>query len=374
MEAAMMTRRKFISSLAVGAAMVAAAPLLPGAAQAAIPEAKPRRRNGHYVPGHTLGIGGVAIGNGFKKETTDAAAEATLEAAWNGGIRYFDTSPFYGYGLSERRFGHFLHNKKREDFVLSTKVGRIFTGSAKPHDPGLWGNPDHFEYRYDYTADGVRRAVEDSLQRLGLSSIDIVYIHDLSPDNKELGGKWMEYFDLAAKGAMPALTKMREEGMIKGWGLGVNTPEPILKTLEVADPDIFLAAAINYQMMSHEYALNRLFPACDAKGVSIVVGSPLAAGFLAGRDRYLYDGKMPSGYKEKRAKMESIAKAHNTDLRTAALQFAAAPPTVASIIPGAREPKQVEENIASMKTTIPANFWAELKKEKLIAENAPVPA
>ena len=375
----MMTRRHFLTTASRTGAGIIAAGMLPsfvGSAQAATPAAagqKQPARGDRFRP-PAFGLGGVALGIGFGKETPELQAYETLQAAWDGGVRYYDTSPFYGYGLSERRYSRLLHGKKREDYVLSSKVGRVFTANAKPHDPGQWKNPDSFEYRYDYTADGVRRSIEDSLQRLGVSSLDIVFIHDLSPDNKEMGEKWTEYFEVAAKGAMPALTKMREEGIIKAWGLGVNRPQPIMKTLEVADPDIFLAAAVNYQLMEHQYALDTLFPACDAKGVSIVVGSPLGAGFLAGRDRYLYDPKIPAGMKEKRARMEGVAREHKVDLRTAALQFAAAPKTVASIIPGARTPEQVKENLASMNATIPADFWNELKQEKLIAANAPVGA
>lgn len=375
----MISRRHFLSTMAGSAAMVAAGSML-SPARASLPivpvdkKADARGKAGHYRPPYQWGLGGVAIGSGFGRASSNEEAFATLNAAWAGGIRYYDTSPFYGYGLSERRFGQLLHDKKRDDFVISTKVGRVFHGSAKPHDPGLWKNPDRFDYRYDYTADGVRRSVEDSLQRLGISSIDLVFIHDLSPDNKELGAQWTDYFEIARKGAMPALTKMREEGIIKGWGLGVNTLPPILKTLEVADADVFLAAAGNYQLMQHEEGLAKLLPACADKGASLVIGSPLAAGFVAGRDRYLYDGSMPPGMKDKRARMEKIAQAHKVDLRTAALQFAAAPAEVAAVIPGARTPEQVKQNIASATARIPADFWAEMKSEKLIAAEVPVPA
>ncbi|WP_038160060.1 aldo/keto reductase [Verrucomicrobium sp. BvORR106] len=359
------TRRNFLAATALGsAAMVATA-----SAQAASGAAS--TQSTHYRPPHRFGLGGVAIGNGFKP-TSDSQAEETLAAAWASGVRYFDTSPWYGLGLSERRFGHFLHNQKREDYVISTKVGRLLK-AGKPRDKLLWKEPSPFVHTYDYTADGVRRSIEDSLQRLGVESIDIVFIHDLSPDNGDLGERWTEQFNIAAKGAMPALTKMREEGLIKAWGLGVNTIEPALATLKVADPDIFLSAT-QYSLMHHEDALNRLFPACDDRGVSIVVGAPLNAGFLAGLDRYDYSGKMPESFKEKRARISTLANKHGTDLRTAALQFTAAPPTVSATIPGARSAQQVTENATSMKAQIPAAFWTELKNEGLIAKTAPTPS
>jgi D-threo-aldose 1-dehydrogenase len=358
------TRRNFLATTALGsAAMVATGEAQTTTGPASIKSVR-------YRPPHHFGLGGVAIGNGFKP-TSDLQAEETLAAAWAGGVRYFDTSPWYGLGLSERRFGRFLHNQKREDYVISTKVGRLLK-AGKPGDRLLWKEPSPFVHTYDYTADGVCRSIEDSLQRLGVESIDIVFIHDLSPDNGDLGERWTEQFDIAAKGAMPALTKMREEGLIKAWGLGVNTIEPALATLKVADPDIFLSAT-QYSLMHHEDALNRLFPACDARGVSIVVGAPLNAGFLAGLDRYDYSGKMPEGFKEKRARIRTLASKHGTDLRTAALQFTTAPPTVCATIPGARTAQQVAENATSMKVQIPAAFWTELKNEGLIAKSAPTP-
>ena len=357
----MTTRRNFISlaALATGATL-----------SAQEEKNAPASGKGRYRPDIHFGLGGVAIGNGFRV-TPDAEAEETLEAAWKAGVRYFDTSPWYGLGLSERRFGHFLDDQKREDYLLSTKIGRLMVPDRN-FKHGMWKGELGFNYKYDYTAAGTRRSVEDSLQRLGIPSIDIVFIHDLSPDNGDMKEKWTEYFDIAAKGAIPELTKMREEGLIKGWGFGVNTIEPILKTLEISEPDIFLSAT-QYSLMYHEDALERLFPACEKHGVSLVTGAPLNAGFLAGLDRYNYGGTIPEGFKEKRERMNKVAREHGTDLRTAALQFTTAPKVVAATIPGARSAKQVEENAASMKAKIPAEFWEALKKEKLIAAGAPVP-
>ena len=220
-----------------------------------------------------LGLGGVAIGNGFKV-LSDKEAEQTLEAAWDAGIRYYDTSPWYGLGLSERRFGHFLHNKKRDDYILSTKVGRILTATDKIPET-MWNDPSPFDYKYDYSAEAVRRSIEDSLQRMGVSRIDYVFIHDLSPDHNDEykdGTTWLDHFEVARKGAMPELTKMREEGLIKGWGLGVNTIEPIIKTLEEtdADPDIFLSA-IQYSMVDHKKSLDELFPAIEKHHVGLTI-------------------------------------------------------------------------------------------------------
>lgn len=318
------------------------------------------------------GFGGVALGNGFNYNS-DIQCLQTMESAWNAGVRLYDTSPWYGLGISERRMGLFLKDKKREDFVLSTKVGRILY----PHEDfkitdGLWKGRLNFSYTYDYTAAGVRKSIEDSLQRLGVSSLDIVFIHDLSPDNGDMKEGWVHYFDIAAKGAMPELTKMREEGLIKGWGFGVNTIEPVLKAIEVADPDVFLSAC-QYSLIHHKDDLHQVFPKVAERGISILVGAPLCAGFLAGKDRYLYGGDFPLGVKEKLAALQRVVDNHQVDLRTAALQFCAAPTVVSGVVPGASNPQQAQENAASFAVSIPADFWRELKHEGLIDVLAPVP-
>ena len=374
------TRRNFLNTLTKGAAAASITPLIGNAFDLA-PESsvtpivtepaasfEPSAKE-HYRPPYKIGMGGVALGNGFK-EASDMESLQAMEAAWAAGIRYFDTSPWYGLGQSERRMGNFLHGKDKKDYVISSKVGRLMYPDPNfKHQ--LWKGRLNFNYKYDYTAEGARRSVEESLLRLGIPALDIVFIHDLSPDNEDFKGKWLDYFKIAQEGAMKELTKMREEGLIKGWGLGVNTIEPALKTLEFADPDIFLSAT-QYSLVKHKDDLNTLFPACESKGVSIVVGAPLAAGLLAGQDRYLYGGIKPKEIIDKYAAMKKVAANHKVDLRTAALQFTVAPKVVSATIPGARTAKQVTENAASMKATIPADFWAELKKERLIEENAPV--
>lgn len=381
----MNTRRHFLSVAAAGTAALAASPLmaqaagpgsvLPTRGRAAVTPLRgnPAQPGGRYRPLTRLGLGGVAIGNGFAA-STDAQSEQTLAAAYAAGVRCFDTSPWYGLGLSERRFGHHLHTHPARDYTLSTKVGRLLTATRGELQDTMWQDPSPFHYRYDYSADGVRRSVEDSLNRLGVSQLDVVFIHDLSPDNeKDLGMPWEQRFAEAAKGAMPALTRMREEGLIKAWGFGVNRPEPALRAIAEADPDIFLLAC-QYSLLDHDEALHATFPKIAAHGASVVVGSPLLAGYLAGRDRYLYDGTVPSWAPEKRAKVQAVCDRHGVDLRTVALQFADAPEVVSAIIPGARTAEQVQANVASMAIAVPSGLWAELKQERLIAEDAPVPA
>jgi len=382
----MNARRRFLSAAAAGTATLAAGPLLaqgdagPGSVLPTRGQARPGplpgnppRAGGRFRPHTRLGFGGVAIGNAFAP-TTDALSEATLAAAWEAGVRYFDTSPWYGLGLSERRCGHHLHNHPAGEYSLSSKSGRLLTATAGPLQETMWQQPSPFHYRYDYSAAGTRRSVEDSLNRLGVSQLDIVFIHDLSPENEQdLGMPWEQRFAEAAKGAMPELTRMRSEGLIKAWGYGVNRPEPALRAIEEADPDIFLLAC-QYSLLDHEQALHDTFPRIAAHGASVVVGAPLLAGYLAGRERYLYDGTIPAWAPEKRRRVQAICDRHGVDLRTVALQFADAPEVVSAVIPGARTPEQVRANVASMSVRIPAALWDELKQSGLIAADAPVPA
>src|SRR5258705_3495043 len=268
----------------------------------------------HYQLPYNFGLGGVPLGNEFTA-VTDAEAQQTLEAAWNAGVRYYDVSPWYGLGLAERRFGQFLHNQNREAYVISSKVGKLLKASKKANKSNLFplaGSPNIVEF--DYSAAAVRRSIEDSLQRLGIDSLDIVFVHDLSPDNKYLDGKWLEHFEIAKQGAFPELIRMREEGLIKAWGLGVNTPEPILATMEASDPDIFLLAS-QYSLIDHTYALKHVFPEVRKRNISLVMGSALNAGFISGSNRYGYGGHaIPAAFISKRNQLKAIAKAHGVDL------------------------------------------------------------
>ncbi len=323
-----------------------------------------------------FGLGGVPFGNEFAY-VTDEAAFATMEAAWDAGVRYYDTSPWYGLGLAERRLGGFLHKQRRSEYVLSSKVGKLLTASrdnnAKEYFP-FTSSPNNL--RYDYTGDGVKRSIEDSLQRLGVDSLDIVFVHDLSPDNPWLPGKWEEQFEIARKGAFPALTQMRDEGLIKGWGLGVNSPEPILKLMDVADANVCLMAR-QYSLIDHANALHHVFPKARDRGMSFVMGSSLNAGFISGSARFNYgkgNYKIPSDVIEKRDRLRTVAARHGVDLRTAALQFSKAPDVSVALVVGCSNPQQVLADYTSLRTKIPAAFWSDLRVEGLIESDAPAPA
>jgi D-threo-aldose 1-dehydrogenase len=371
-------RREFLT-MAAASATAAAVPSLATAAtnmtKGETNMASENRATQIFKPEFRFGLGGVPIGNEFNK-VTDGDAEATLEAAWSAGVRYFDVAPWYGFGLAERRFGHFLHNKNRNDYLLSSKVGKLFKASKNNKHAAIYPLSDSpNDVVYDYTADGVRRSIEDSLQRLGVDSLDVAFVHDISPDFPYFPTSWEEQFAIAERGAFPALSKMREEGIIKAWGIGVNCPEPILRVIDVADPDVCLCAS-QYSLIDHANALNQVFPAVRKKNVSLVIGSALNAGFISGSPRYNYG---PNSYKispahiEKRDKLRAVAARHGVDLRTAALQFSSAPDVAVAMVVGASTHQQILEDYNSMHAKIPAEFWQELKSGRLIEQDAAVP-
>jgi D-threo-aldose 1-dehydrogenase len=321
-----------------------------------------------FKPPGPLGFGGAPLGNMFGVIDA-AAAEETLVAAWESGMRLFDTAPHYGSGLSEHRFGHVLRRYPRQDFVLSSKVGRIFRAdrNAPENPPFVHGLP--FRPQYDYTYDGAMRSFEDSTQRLGLAEIDILYIHDIAADHH--GDAWEGLFEIAMKGAARALTRLREEGVIKAWGLGVNLIEPCLRALRQSDPDLFLLAG-RYSLLNQP-ALDELFPACRQRGVHVVIGGPYNSGLLAGGRTFEYR-EAPPEMVEKRDRIAAVCRRHGVDLRAAALQFCAAHPVVASVIPGAKHPDKVRENARLMAEPIPPALWRDLEREGLLPPDAPTPA
>jgi len=382
----MNTRREFLNLAVKGSTITAAAAYLLTTASAQdntgdsrsmdIMKNKTSSGNVHYKPPFKFGLGGVPLGNEFAV-VTDKDAYAIMEAAWSAGVRYYDVSPWYGLGLAERRYGSFLHDKNRSEYVISSKVGKLLKASKTAKNREYFPfSPSPNDVIYDYTASGTRRSIEDSLQRLGIDSLDIAFVHDISADNKYLPTSWQEQFEIAEKGAFPELTRMREEGLIKGWGIGVNTPEPILRVLQVADLDVCLLAS-QYSLIDHKNALNQVFPAVRQRNASLVIGSSLNAGFISGSPRYNYGKeayKIPAEFLEKRKRLREVAGNHGVDLRTAALQFSASPDVAAALIVGASSEQQILADYTSMQTKIPSEFWAELKAQNLIEQNAPTPA
>jgi D-threo-aldose 1-dehydrogenase len=326
--------------------------------------------NQRYRPITRLGLGGTGLGDMYHT-TADDAALATVDAAWDAGIRYFDTAPHYGAGLSEHRFGQALRRRPRDEYTLSTKIGRLLVPAAVGEVQQPFGSALPFRRVIDFTADGARRAVEDSLQRMALGHVDIVYVHDLSPDC--FGDGYDAHFRTAAGkgGAFEGLVRLREEGTIKAWGLGVNTVEPCLRALHASDPDIFLLAG-RYTLMETT-ALAELFPLCAARGAHVVLGGPYNSGFLAGGANYDYGPATPEQHAH-RERLRQVAARHGVDLPAAALQFGLAHPVAAATIPGASSPEHLRRNAALMNVAIPAAFWQELVAEELVPPEAPLPA
>ncbi|MFI8308773.1 aldo/keto reductase [Streptomyces sp. NPDC085927] len=328
------------------------------------------------LPG-TLGFGTAPLGNMFRS-IPDEEAAATVEAAWNQGIRYFDTAPFYGAGLSEIRLGEVLAGRPRDEFVLSTKVGRVILD--EPEDPttrDLGEKGGLFEYGRpnkvidDYTADATLRSVEDSLTRLKTDRLDIVWVHDVAQDFH--GDHWLAVYETARTGAFRVLQRLREEGVIKAWGLGVNRVEPIELTLDLNEPrpDAFLLAG-RYTLLDHDRSLQRLLPTAIEQGVDMVVGGPYSSGVLAGGRHFEYQ-QAPTEIIARVERIRTLAAEHGVSIKAAALQFALAHPATAAVIPGATRPSRITEDVAALAESVPVAFWAALRDEKLIAAHAPTP-
>ena len=319
---------------------------------------------------HELGLGGVAIGTAFENISDEASYEI-LQKAWDLGIRYYDTSPWYGLTKSERRFGEVLKTKPREDFVFSTKIGRLFNEvNADNVPPTMWKNPLPYDYKHDYSADATKRSIEASLKRTGLDFIDIVYVHDLSED--QVGDRYSYHLEIAKNGAFKLLSDYRRQGIIKAWGMGVNKIRPILDCMEFADPDICLSAT-QYSILDHEEAVDRLLPAVRKNNVKLVSGAGFNSGFIAGRNRYNYKEYIPKGMIEKRDRIQKIALKYNTNIISLALQFVLAAQEFISIIPGASKIEQIEDNIKSWNENIDPDCWRELKQASLIYDKAQIP-
>ena len=323
-----------------------------------------------------LGFGAAPLGNMFRS-IPDAEASMTVEAAWEQGTRYFDTAPFYGAGLSEIRLGEVLSKKRRDEYVLSTKVGRIILDEVETGTREFGEKGGLFEFSrpnkiiYDYSEKGTLRSIDDSLKRLGLDRIDFVWIHDVARDF--FGDEWLARFEAARTGAFRVLTQLRNEGVIRAWGLGVNKVEPCELAIEMTEnrPDAFLLAG-RYTLLDHERALQRLMPAAVEADVDIVIGGPYSSGVLAGGNHFEYQQASP----EILAKVEEIkgvAERYHVPIKAAALQFSLAHPAVAAVIPGASRPERIAEDHAALKASIPDEFWHELRKQSLVAATAPLP-
>jgi D-threo-aldose 1-dehydrogenase len=340
-----------------------------------VAEVAARRRLGRSeVEVTELGFGGASIGELFVR-VTERDAAATLATAWDAGIRYFDTAPWYGRGLSELRTGAGLRDHPRADFTLSTKVGRWLRPVAGDDFDGTpWVGGCRNEVVFDYTYDGIMRSVEGSRLRLGISRFDIAVIHDL--DHLYFDAATMEghFRDLRDSG-WKALEELRASGQIGAIGAGINARGLIPRFLDAVDVDAFLVA-MPYTLL-HQEVLDDEFPAAVARGVGFVIGAVFQSGILAtgAVEGAMYDyAPAPPEAMERVRRIEAVCARHGVPLAAAALQFPLGHPSVAAVIPGAFHPDQVTRNVASFTHPIPGDLWAELKHEGLLRADAPVPA
>lgn len=317
-----------------------------------------------------LGLGGAPLA-GLYQGVTDEAAARVVDIYLGHGPGFIDTAPLYGSGVSETRLGAALSSRgrgrnapARGSFVLATKVGRLLVPDPA-RDQDVWSDDlPPVGPVFDYSYDGTLRSLEESLARLGLDRVDILHIHD--PDN---------HYEEAMKGSYRALVRLREEGVIRAVGVGMNQAKMLARFAVEGDFDCFLCAG-RYTLVDHT-ALKRLLPLCEERNISIIVGGPYNSGILAqgAVDGAKFDyRKAPPHIVEKVRRIEAVCSRHGTPLKAAALQFPLAHPVVAAVIPGARSPEEVDENMQMFEFEIPADFWSEMREEGLIPDDAPTPA
>lgn len=333
----------------------------------------PLGRTGMHVT--RLAFGGASIG-GLYADIDDDAAIGTVRHAWDIGIRTFDTAPLYGYGASERRMGVALKDRPRHDYVLSTKVGRLVV-EEKGVLPGadidrqrLGDREDAYYARsgpvrvvFDYSADGVRRSLEESLERLGLDRVDIVLIHD--PD---------DHWEAAIRGAWPALARLRSQGVIGAVGAGMNQAPMLERFARETDMDVLLLA--NRYTLLDQSALATVLPVCLERGVAVFVAGVMNSGILAGPrpGRTFVYAPAPPDIVARAQRLGEVCARYGVPLRAAAIQFPLAHPAVVSLVAGVRSTAHLDDYPAMLAHQIPADLWAELKAEGLIASEAPVPS
>lgn len=311
-----------------------------------------------------LGFGSAPIG-GLYAAVTDEEAEAVVQHAWDIGIRYFDVAPQYGFGEAEIRLGRVLRQFPRDEFVLSTKVGRLVVAGDEPdvEQAGQFVGTGPQRTRFDYSGGAVRRSVEESLERMGLDRIDILFIHD--PD---------DHWEAAISEAYPALAELRAQGVVSAIGAGMNQTEMLTRFVREADMDVLLCAG-RYTLLD-QGALDELLPACLERSTSIVVGGVMNSGLLANPSpsSYFDYAPPPAEWLDRALHIQAVCNRHGVPLRAAAIQFPLAHPAVVSIAAGVRTAAHLDEYPAFMRTPIPPELWADLRSEGLIRDDAPTPA
>ena len=312
-----------------------------------------------------VGLGCAPLG-GLYGDIPEEQAHEVVRRALSLGISVIDTAPLYGYGKSEIRIGRAVQGRNRNDFVLATKVGRLLVPKDEGGDTSQdanWGTTSLLRPKFDFSYDAVMRSVEESLKRLQTDRIDILHIHD--PDN---------HYEQALRGAYPALDKLRSQGVIRAVSAGMNQSEMLARFAREGDFDCFLLAG-RYSILE-QGAMEELFPLCAQKNIGILLGGTYNSGILASDlnagAKFNY-AVAPADVLERARGLQTVAARHRVSLKAAASQFALAHPQVTCIIPGTRVPERVDENLKLVDEPIASEFWAEIRAEKLIRQDAPVP-
>lgn len=307
-----------------------------------------------------LGFGAAPIGNLFTP-VSDAEAAGALDAAWRAGVRFFDTAPLYGHGLSERRVGTALRQRPRDELVVATKVGRLLVPDPRPPEDGYVATPP-FRPAFDFSSEATRRSLEESLRRLGLDRIDLLHVHD--PD---------DHAAEALQGAFPALRRLRAEGIVRAIGAGMNQSALLARFVREADVDCVLLAG-RYTLLEQP-ALADLLPLCAERGVSVIAAGVFNSGLLADPSpRATYDyAPAPPPKIERARRLQAVCERHGVPLKAAALRFPLAHPAVSCVLTGARSALEMEENARLFETPIPLALWDELRSGGLLADGAPTP-
>ncbi len=320
-----------------------------------------------------LGFGTAPLGNLYRAISDEDAAEV-LDRAWDAGVRYFDTAPQYGMGLSETRLNRFLRGKRRDDYVLSTKVGRLLRATTpdRRSGQGKWFDIPSRTEVFDYSHDGVLRSIEFSLERLGIDRIDILYAHDLDVFTHGSAEARDEKLAAFMAGGHRALTDLRDQGVIRAFGAGVNEWQSCQWLIENGDPDLFLLAG-RYTLLEQE-ALESFLPLCTERGIGVVIGGAYNSGILAIGPRpgafYNYDPAPPE-ILERVTRIEAVCQRHGVRMVDAAFQFPLRHPAVLSVIPGGQGTAEMASNLKAAAAEIPATLWADLKTEGLMRQDAP---
>jgi D-threo-aldose 1-dehydrogenase len=308
-----------------------------------------------------LGLGTAPLA-GLYRAVAEPDALAVIEAAWEGGIRFFDTAPLYGHGLAEQRVGRVLREKPRAELTLATKVGRLLRAHAPPEPGQSFRGVPPVNPTFDFSYDGVMRSVEESRERLGMEQIDILHIHD--PD---------DHYREAIEGAYRALDRLRSDGVISAVGAGMNQAEMLTRFAREADFDCFLLAG-RYTLLD-QVALKELLPTCLDRGVAIIAGGVFNSGILGDpKPGTHYDYQpAPSELIERAQRIKAVCERHRVPLRAAAIQFPLGHPAVQTVVVGCRSVEQLEDSVRMFETEIPQALWEELKAERLLPDQVPTP-